>query len=150
MLQNRFQSQQTLVFCMYLGNGTSIRCKKSAEKRTSNAVRPVLNPDNTCYNPYLGNCIFDRCKITSRGLTKERWMPYNWFQSRQTHVNDRILAKVHPIDTKNLQSAKKRTGNVVKLVSKPANTHFWPYLDKGTSNRRKKPSKVKKKERRMP
>ena len=38
------------------------------------------------------------------------------------HALARILATVYPIDAKKAQSAKKRTANATKPVSKPANT----------------------------
>ena len=74
-------------------------------------------------------------------------MTYNRFQRWLTHIIARILATIPPIDTKNLQSAKKLMANAVKPASKTVNTGFYAYLGNGTSDRCKKPSKVVKKER---
>ena len=67
----------------------------------------------------------------------------------QTQVFTRILATVPLIDIKNLQSAKKRTGNAVKPVSKQENTRLCLYLGNVTSGRRKITCKVLKNKRRM-
>ena len=55
-----------------------------------------------------------------------------------------ILAMVVSIDSNNLQSAKNRIANDVKLVLKRANEHFCPYLGSGSFDRLKITLKVQK------
>ena len=121
---------------------------QSVKNRTTNAVNSLLNPMNTRFHPYIGRRIFDRRKITSKVL-KNTANAVKQFKSQRIHVYAHIQATIHPIDKKNLQSAKKRTANVVKPVLKPANTSLWQYLRNTTSDRHKKPFEEVKKERRM-
>ena len=109
------------------------------------AVKPVSKPIFTHFPPYFGNNTSDQRKITSKVLKKygeccktdlnadeQTFSPVSWQQYPRSKQN-------------NLQSAKYRTANAVKPISKTKNEHFLKYFCNGTFDSLEITSKVLKK-----